>query len=65
MIATYPLRGAFLRRPRKWPDLRQCRRKAEGADADGPDSDQMRKTATGAPETGNDNYHLGRMIYKL
>jgi hypothetical protein len=65
MFATYPLHNAFYRTSGKKADPQQSHNKSKDTDNGGLDSDQAPKTACGPPETEEDNYHLGRLIYML
>ena len=65
MLATCPLHNAFYWTSGKNPDPQQSHNNFKDTVNGGPDSDKPSKTACGPPETDEDDYHLGRLIYML
>ena len=65
MIATYPLRSSPSATTGKSAVLQQYCSKAIKAAGIGSKADKPQQTTTGPPDSEDDNYHLGRLIYML
>jgi hypothetical protein len=65
MIATYPLSNTPLATADKSAALQRLCSKAIKAAGIGAKSDKPQLTTSGPPESEDENYHLGRLIYML